>query len=1188
MRTKILKFIAVLSMVLLAFNGCKKDEGEEPNPTPQPKTPENVVVFDKEVVEKKIDTITNDGMLVFSSLSEKEKPKVGDIICSGVAQGAPQGFLYKVKDIQEKNGKTTIITEKAYLEDAIGDGEFEQNIIISARDVQAIYNSKGEQVENQIKLPPLNSSTERPYDVQAYDTKLESSVKFEIDTELEKNWKLKGSVEAGINLEFKIKTKNFSLKELSLIVNPELKGELKTSIEAKKALLDKDFKIGTVKLAPTTFFAGIIPIVITPKLEIFFHVDIEGKVELSAKVLELKASPKFGPVYDNGEWSFLGMNKGDNKNLIEASVFKEMKLGLSGELKAGLRTMADYTFYNSDTGVSIGVGFYGKLKSELPLTYEPDKQGVEAVKFDPKITLSAGVEAVYKLELNIFKLKSQLKGTKEFLNWQIFEHHIFPKFSDLVTSLDPQGNKVVACKVERMPSELLWGVSQHGFCWTNQNRKPTIEDAHSELGELAGTILDLDAYEMKVKLPTLLPNSTYSIRPYYTFWGGTYYGSELTFNTEQPKEFNLSVSTLNLKKGENSTVKITSGNGTYVVSSSNKTVATASVSDTNKKEIVIVAHNKGIATIIVEDNVSKIKKEIKVTVTEADNNLVLSANSITLKEGEHKVVNITSGSGVYIVKSNNESVVLANEVKAGVIGIIAKGAGNATVIVKDKATKQQKTIEVTVTKAHPSLVVTSKTAELMVGGQYRINITSGSGKYSVSSQNSHIATASLSGNAIDIVGKSKGNTTVLLEDKESKETVSIAVKVSPKEDDTRVPEGVIIKDGILVKWPCDKIPTNRHVTIPNSVTSIGVEAFAGCSNLSSITIPNSVTSIGEGAFSGCSILSSIVIPNSVTSIGKFAFYYCTSLKSITIPNSVTSIGKQAFSRCYSLSSIVIPNSVTSIGKEAFLDCYSLQEIICKATTPPETDITLGYSGKLIVPNGTKEFYQQATGWKNCSPIVEEENKKVDINEGLIAYYPFNGNANDYSGNGNNGTVYGAQLTSDKNGKHNAAYTFDGVNDFIKVPTSTSLENFDKEITINAWININKWFNSGSVGYFPILEKSDESSIGGLMNLHINTSTGIQSIYRGNIAYNNYKIPLNQWVYVSFVCKNNTAYFYIDGNLIGKKQMNGNYSYKKNSPLIIGKDIPGLVEYANGKIDEIRIYNRALSDSEIKFLYQNSL
>jgi len=1065
MRTKILKFIAVLSMVLLAFNGCKKDEGEEPNPTPQPKTPENVVVFDKEVIEKKIDTITNDGTLVFSSLSEKEKPKVGDIICSGVAQGAPQGFLYKVKDIQEKNGKTTIITEKAYLEDAIGDGEFEQNIIISARDVQAIYNSKGEQVENQIKLPPLNSSTERPYDVQAYDTKLESSIKFEIDTELEKNLKLKGSVEAGISLDFKIKIGFLKVEELALIVNPQIKGEIKVawSKKLKGKEEGKNYELGVIKLAPITVPISGIPVVITPKIIIILHVDIEGKIELSGKILSVEASPKFGPVYKNGHWSFLGMNEGDNKDLINVDFFKEVKFGLSGELKIGPRIIADYTFYNSDTGAGLGIGFYGKLKSDLAVKVEPSFEQIKDLEFDPKITLSAGIEAIYKTELNIFRFKAELEGSKEFLKWQIAEHHIFPKFSELVTSLDPEGNKVVACKVERMPSRLLWSVSQHGFCWTNQNRKPTIEDAHSELGELAGTILDLDAYEMKVKLPTLLPNSTYSIRPYYTFWGGTYYGSELTFNTEQPKEFNLSVSTLNLKKGENSTVKITSGNGTYVVSSSNKTVATASVSDTNKKEIVIVAHNKGIATIIVEDNVSKIKKEIKVIVTEADNNLVLSANSITLKEGEHKVVNITSGSGVYIVKSNNESVVLANEVKAGVIGIIAKGAGNATVIVKDKATKQQKTIEVTVTKAHPSLVVTSKTAELMVGGQYRINITSGSGKYSVSSQNSHIATASLLGNAIDIVGKSKGNTTVLLEDKESKETVSIAVKVSPKEDDTRVPEGVIIKDGILIKWPCDKIPTNGHVTIPNSVTSIGEGAFKECSKLSSITIPNSVTSIGNRAFYKCSSLSSIVIPNSVTSIERYAFYecsklssitipnsvtsigvhafsYCTSLKSITIPNSVTSIGDAAFGgcsklssivipnlvtsigdfafyECSSLSSIVIPNSVTSIGREAFyecsslssitipnsvtsiefqaffgcsklssitipnsvtsiwkgafLSCNSLQEIICKATTPPETNITLGYNKKLIVPKGTKHLYEKAEGWKDCSPIEED-------------------------------------------------------------------------------------------------------------------------------------------------------------------------------------------------------------------------
>lgn len=138
------------------------------------------------------------------------------------------------------------------------------------------------------------------------------------------------------------------------------------------------------------------------------------------------------------------------------------------------------------------------------------------------------------------------------------------------------------------------------------------------------------------------------------------------------------------------------------------------------------------------------------------------------------------------------------------------------------------------------------------------------------------------------------------------------------------------------------------ITIPNSVTELGAQAFSYCNVLTSITLPNSITTIPEQFLRSSKSLESITIPNSVTSIEDSAFFECSKLKTITLsntledigvytfsetniesidlPNTLTTLGRFAFTSCTNLKSIVIPNSVTDMGNNTFQYCSSLANI----------------------------------------------------------------------------------------------------------------------------------------------------------------------------------------------------------------------------------------------------------------------
>jgi hypothetical protein len=139
--------------------------------------------------------------------------------------------------------------------------------------------------------------------------------------------------------------------------------------------------------------------------------------------------------------------------------------------------------------------------------------------------------------------------------------------------------------------------------------------------------------------------------------------------------------------------------------------------------------------------------------------------------------------------------------------------------------------------------------------------------------------------------------------------------------------------------------------MPDSVTSIGNEAFRNCTSLASITIPDSVKTIGYSAFVNCTSLTSIVIPDSVTSIDYSAFQGCTSLTSVTIPNSVTSIGVWAFGE---------NNLNLTIYGEAgsYAESYAIENNIRFSTDTPfvPRDATARPTASTVLVNGEQTAF----------------------------------------------------------------------------------------------------------------------------------------------------------------------------------------------------------------------------------------
>ena len=219
------------------------------------------------------------------------------------------------------------------------------------------------------------------------------------------------------------------------------------------------------------------------------------------------------------------------------------------------------------------------------------------------------------------------------------------------------------------------------------------------------------------------------------------------------------------------------------------------------------------------------------------------------------------------------------------------------------------------------------------------------------------------------------------------------------------------------------------------------------------------------------------------------------------------------------------------------------------------------------------------GMDKDSILVSVRDSTIHQSGDLVANYPFNGNANDESGFENHGTVNGATLVADRFGNQNSAYQFDGINDYIKVSNSESL-NFENSITVNFWIKVGEFFQREA---YPLSHGNWENRWKvSITNKHfrwtIKTENGIKDLDSKT------ELTLNSLYNVTTVYDGSDYEIYINGKLDALSTFSGSL-LQTNIDFVIGQVLPGNNQYNfNGVLDDIRIYNYALSFHEIRNLY----
>ena len=483
-------------------------------------------------------------------------PKTGEIIVSGITDTAPVGFLRRVESVQTTGGQCVMTTTNASLEEVMPDGDYDLPVPMQEQGQYVTIQAPGQAPQR----VGFSTNLKLGVKIGSGGVKVISNVSAAdaLDGDQDKTYPVTivALLSPSIDVNFIYSSRNRRVQRIGLKGNAEISAEILGKLSAEQTvhlLGDDGVKLFTVNLKPVTVMAGYVPIVFTPRIDVFLTVDVSGEIYLKTRFVAAKAEGGFSYIYTTTPDPLTGKNHnfttsfscsalGDGQLNARLSETFAPKLGINGAVTAALHPTLDVSLYGANDIFNVGMPISPWVKADgnLALTLKRDIE----LDYNDQVTFTAGVdiglEAKFKLGKKSFKWNQDIT----LLETKLYDYcGITPSVADFQISPNspiPKEAKQIRFSMDfTKPRYQLLPEQDYGFAygladesrdnWTFVSMKSQYDSDFTPTNRTQY----IEAY---IETSGLKKDTTYRVCPFVTIFGTHIFRKGANFKIEKEDE----------------------------------------------------------------------------------------------------------------------------------------------------------------------------------------------------------------------------------------------------------------------------------------------------------------------------------------------------------------------------------------------------------------------------------------------------------------------------------------------------------------------------------------------------------------------------------------------------------------------------------------------------------------------------